>query len=58
MILTINSEKIAIAAEIRVADKVRAKLNSQVRQSKELAQFKIVLRLIEKHMQELSILEK
>lgn len=58
MFLTINSEKKAIAAEITIVERVRAKLANHIRHSKEFAQFKVVLKLIEKHLDELSMVEK
>jgi len=46
MFLTINSEKKAIATEINLVERVRAKLASHIRHSKEFSQFKVVLKLI------------
>lgn len=57
MILTINSEKLAIGAQIALMDRLWGKVGKVVGNRREMGQFKIILELIEKHMQELEAVE-
>lgn len=50
MILSLDSEKLVIAAEIKLINQVRSELVGQIKNLKGFNQFSVILNLIENHL--------
>ena len=58
MLLSIEAERTAIQSEMLLVQRIRYKLSNQMRHFKEFNQIKLMMKLIDQHLQQLACIEQ